>query len=213
MDELESTTSRSQESEEQTPVVKLDIKSEPIKVPRWIMRLANRVRVGFALFVLLSSLLGLGGCAAQAQGAWQPANQVLTPEILKQLMIEQTSATTSEQQLLIDNAQAWVIPGNVGQLILINYDTPKLCGVKRCLYTGLWKKPTQEWEIVFSRYLDQDLPQSVPLFEAPIDEPSSIKRPLPCFKVNQLESTNLRQTLYCLSEHQYQLIRTTAQAI
>ncbi|NES96801.1 MAG: hypothetical protein F6K32_16490 [Desertifilum sp. SIO1I2] len=177
------------------------------------MRLANRVRVGFALFVLLSSLLGLGGCAVQARGAWQPVNQVVTPEILEQVIIDQTNATASEQLSLIDNAQAWVIPGNVGQLVFINYNTPKLCGLKQCLYTGLWKKPTQEWEIVFSLYLDRNLPQSVPLFEAPIDEPSSIKRPLPCFRVNQLESTTLRQTLYCLSENQYQLIRTTTQTL
>lgn len=202
MEQLESITSQTQE-----------IDSEPIKVPRWLMRLANRARVGFALFILLSSLLGLGGCAAQAREAWQPANQVVPSEILEQVIEEQTSTPRSEQPSLIDNAQARLIHGNVGQLIFINYNTPNLCGIKRCLYTGLWKKPTQEWEIVFSLYLDRNLPQGVSLIEAPIDEPSLFNRPLPCFRVNQLESTDLRQTLYCLSGQHYQLIRTTTKTL
>jgi len=177
-------------------------------VPPGLMQMANWFRVGFALFVLLSSLLGLSGCGVQASVPWQAASRILPQSVLEQVLMEQTSIPEQEQEDVLQATQAWVVGGDEGKLVMLHYNTAEVCGAMGCLYNGVWLKDDDKASIVFSSYLNPNLPRTLALFSPVSDAPDQASQPLPCFQVNQIEGANLRQTTFCLQGEAYHSVRS-----
>lgn len=172
---------------------------------RWTLHFANWMRVGVALFLVLSVLLGLGGCGANASASWQPASRVLPQRVLEQAIKDNATVEPAEAKALFDQALAWSVPGGQQRLVLINYNTPLLCGVGGCLYTGLIQDQSdkEKWKDVLSMRIKPEVPKGVRLVEgAKFSENYSFA---PCLKVNQVEVAMLRTNTLCLQGDSYKM--------
>lgn len=186
-----------------------EVEAELPGPPKWLRRAANRVRMGFALAVLLSMALTLVGCSAQAQdGDWRPVSQVLPNPIIHELLEAETSVMGSEADALAETMVGWSIPGDEGRLVLVDYRSDWLCGSSGCLYSGLWLDgdELQGEGVVFSAYLRPDLPPEVPLIQ-PIDVDDGVARPLPCLQASQVEDNQRVERIACLRGGRYQETR------
>jgi hypothetical protein len=169
---------------------------------------SNQSHVGFAAALVGSLALASGGCSAQAQdGDWQPASQVLSDDIIAELVSSETNTPEAEVDALIEGMMAWVIPGDEGELVLVDYRSDLLCGAAGCLHGGLWLDDgeLQGEGVVFSAHLRRELPPEMSLIQ-PVDVNDGVSRPLPCLSINQLEGTQLIERTVCMEEGSYDLV-------
>lgn len=184
-----------------------EVEAELPGPPKWLRRAANRFRMGFAVAVLVGLALTSMGCSAQAQdGNWRPVSQVLPDPIIHELIEAETSLTGTEADALTETMVGWSIPGDEGRLVLIDYQSDRLCGAAGCLYSGLWLAgdALQGEGIVFSAHLRDDLPPGTPLIQ-PVDD--GVARPLPCLLASQVEGNQVVERIACLRGGQYQPTR------
>ena len=183
-------------------------------VPLRVSWLFRWLRIGFAAFVLASTLIGLVGCSSVATVPWRPATEVMPPAMVEQLIQSQTSVKPEAMANLKKSTAAWKIPGKQGNLALVDFNTSQLCGTLGCQYVGLWLQDQQtEPKPVMVAYFKPRLPKSVPLFESTPAEIPYDTSPLPCFAANQLEGTNLRRSTLCFQNGRYSVTGSTVKPL
>jgi hypothetical protein len=156
-------------------------------------------RIGLSIFLLLSVLLGLGGCSLNAATVtWNKAVNVVSNSVLEQVIAENTELNTKES---VENILAWNVATTDGNFTLFNFNTPEVCGALGCLYAGYWFKQNQPIIRVFLSYLNSKLPPGKQLLA--VGEKRN--QPLPCIKVLQTEKQQLRQFNYCFNGNHYQV--------
>jgi hypothetical protein len=137
----------------------------------------------------------------QAQGNWQPANQVLSIDFQQQILKENLQPGTS-----IDIGQMNVL--TVGRLQLIDTriasptkaaNVNPLCGAESCLFLGYSNQ-----QRVLNIYLNPNLPPKVTLIQ-PIDEQ---RESLPCLLIKQLEQQKIHASKLCFNGTTYETVET-----
>jgi hypothetical protein len=137
----------------------------------------------------------------QAQGNWQPANQVLLIDFQQQILKENLQPGTS-----IDIGQMKAL--TIGRLQLIDTrianpaKTAKvnpLCGAESCLFLGY-----SNHQRVLNIYLNPNLPPKITLIQ-PIGEQ---RENLPCLLVNQLEQQKIHTSKLCFNGTAYETVET-----
>lgn len=198
------------------PMPQPDEVVDTISPPLWLKQFSWWFRIGLALFLLVSSLIGLTGCSTpNAEVPWQKASEVVPQAVLVEAITQNTSVDRKVSQIE-QSMQAWEVPGNDGKLVVLDFNTPDLCGTLGCLYVGVWIRDNQPPAQVFATYLDPNLPENQVLFAVlhPSDRPSQ-QQALPCLKVMQLKpdaagaTQELQQISFCFDGQQYRVVDGT----
>jgi len=168
---------------------------------RWL-RFARWFRFGIGIFLLLGILFTSSGCTSLALTPWQDATKVLSSRVLQSAV---AADTTLDPKTAYKDVQAWVAKGSTGSLVMLNYHNTGVCGALGCLYSGYALRKKEPPIRVFSAYFEPLLPRDRPLF-AIADGNSS---ELPCFAVNQLQDSGVRQLSYCYNGESYRLAQST----
>lgn len=183
--------------------------------PLWLNRFAWWFRLGLGLFLLLSALLGLAGCGRGTAMSWQPATAVLPQAVLAEVITQNTSLEPTAVSQLESTLQAWQVPGKEGNLVVLHFNTPKLCGTLGCLYVGVWVRDQQSPAQVFATYLNPHLPPHESLFTVlETSEHPTASPALPCLNVTQMVpgvvsddgNERLQQVTACFNGKQYRFI-------
>jgi hypothetical protein len=194
-----------------------DLPLPPMRL-KWLI---HYFRLGFATFLLISTLLGLVSCS-KAGANWKPAEQVVSESLLKEVMAQ--NATLSESEMseavlgsAIAQGKAWSIPGQSGNLVLVDFQASSLCGRLGCLYIGIWTKDKEPPQQVFSSYLNPNIPKDKTLFEvlAPDETKTAQQKALPCLKITQVDADavdGIRQVSFCFDGRQYRVVDGSLQA-
>jgi hypothetical protein len=162
------------------------------------MSLARWFRFGLGVFLLLSLLLGTVGCSSSAATvSWHKALSVVSVKTLEQIIQQNTELDPTQAAT---NVLAWTQSGRLGKLVLLDYNNSGVCGAAGCLYTGYLVAKNKQLSLVFSSYLNPNLPQGKPLFQV-----GDRNADLPCLQVMQVDSDQLRQMLFCFNGQNYQL--------
>jgi hypothetical protein len=184
--------------------------------PMRLKWLIHYFRLGFASFVLISTLLGLVSCS-QTKANWKPADQVVSAFLLKDVLAQNATLSEPEVTEAIAQGKAWSIPGQSGSLVLVDFQTPSLCGQLGCLYVGIWTRAKEPPQQVFSSYLNPTIPKGKTLFE--VLQPDKTKtvqqKALPCLKVTQVDADatdGIRQVNFCFDGRQYRVVDGSLQA-
>ena len=174
-------------------------KPEDTRVPDWVFSIAHYFRWGLALFLLLSAVIGMIGCSAQASGTpWVAYSQALTEPEVAQILVNNSMLT--QAQVTADDIEAvTVFP--IDDLILINLNSADLCGHSHCLYLGYMRDPDESLKEVFNTNLNPNLPPDYALFEA---SERSVNG-LPCFVINQVNRTDIDRYSVCFDGSVYQV--------
>jgi hypothetical protein len=189
-----------------------DLPLPPMRL-KWLI---HYFRLGFASFLLISTLLGLVSCS-RAGTNWKPAAQVVSDSLLKEVMAQNATLTDAEMTEAIAQGKAWSIPGRSGNLVLVDFQAQSLCGQLGCLYIGIWTKDNEPPQQVFSSYLNPDIPKGKTLFEvlAPDETKTEQQKALPCLKVTQVDADaadGIRQVNFCCDGRQYRVVDGSLQA-
>jgi hypothetical protein len=146
----------------------------------------------------LSCLLGLSGCAASSATPWQSATQFFNREQVITLLAENSTLTAASPEQ-VDRAKAL----SLRNVVVINFNTPELCGVSDCLY-GVYTLPNKSDSPrrLFSTYLNPNLPPETPLFR-PAEQ--SLNN-FPCLTLNQVGTSALKQSILCVKEQGYEVV-------
>ncbi len=179
---------------------KHQISSFPVsKPPKCWMSLARWFRFGLGVFLLLSLLLGTVGCSSSAATlSWQKALSVVPVKSLEQIIQQNTELDPTQAAT---NVLAWTQERRLGKLVLLDYNNSGVCGAAGCLYTGYLIGKNEQLSLVFSSYLNPNLPQGKPLFQVG----DLLNADLPCLQVIQVDGEQLRQMLFCFNGQNYQL--------
>jgi hypothetical protein len=138
----------------------------------------------------------------------------MPPTTVEQLIQSQTRVKPEAMESLKKSAVAWKIPGQQGNLALVDFNTSQLCGALGCQYVGLWLQDKQiEPKPAIMAYFKPRLPKTVPLFEPTLAEVPYDASPLPCFAANQLEGTNLRRSTLCFQNGSYRVTSSTVKPL
>jgi hypothetical protein len=176
--------------------------------PIWLKRFAWWFRIGLGLFLLISSLLGLTGCSVGTAGvSWQRAAALVPEPVLEQVIAQNSTLSEKAVGQLVQSMQAWKANGSDGKLVVLNFNTPDLCGALGCLYSGIWLREDKPAAQVFSVYLDPNLPKGQVLFK--VSDSLQQNQALPCLEVAQLDKTQqqlVRRTHLCFNGQQYQTV-------
>jgi hypothetical protein len=176
--------------------------------PIWLKRFAWWFRIGLGLFLLISSLLGLTGCSVGAAGVpWQRAAALVPEPVLEQVIAQNSTFNGKAVGQLVQSMQGWKVNGSDGKLVVLNFNTPDLCGALGCLYSGVWLRNDRSAAQVFSVYLDPNLPKGQVLFK--VSDSLQQNQALPCLEVAQLDKTQqqlVRRTHLCFNGQQYQTV-------
>jgi hypothetical protein len=138
---------------------------------------------------------------SQAQGNWQPANQVLANDLQQQILKENLQPGTA-----IAIGQMKVL--TVGRLQLIDTrianpaktaNVNPLCGAESCLFLGY-----SNHQRVLNIYLNPNLPSKVTLIQ-PIGEQ---RENLPCLLINQLKQQKIHASKLCFNGTAYETVET-----
>jgi hypothetical protein len=180
---------------------------------KWLI---HYFRIGFASFLLISTLLGLVSCSKE-KANWKPADQVVSALLLKDVMAQNATLTEAEVSEAIAQGKAWAIPGESGSLVLVDFKAQSLCGQLGCLYVGIWTRAEEPPQQVFSSYLNPNVPKGKTLFEvlAPDETKTAQQKSLPCLKVTQVDANatdGLRQVNFCFDGRQYRVVDGSLQA-
>jgi len=162
--------------------------------PRWVSYGVYWFRFGLGLFMLLTLMLSLFGCAPASP--WRKADGKLPDELIGRAITHTSLSMDEAKKTLL----FWRIPGKDGNLILFSYNSPDLCGKLGCLYSGYWQQRGADKEVL-AGYFDANQPRGSQLFS--VGEYSADAHPaLPCLKVNQPLSRikQQRELTLCLSK-------------
>jgi hypothetical protein len=189
-----------------------DLPLPPMRL-KWLI---HYFRLGFATFLLISTLLGLVSCS-KAGASWKPVDQVVSSPLLKEVMAQNATLTDAEMREAIAQGKAWSIPGRSGNLVLMDFQASSLCGQLGCLYIGIWVKDQEPPQQVFSSYLNPSVPKGKMLFEvlAPDETKTTQQKALPCLKVTQVDAAavdGIRQVTFCFDGRQYRVVDGSLQA-
>jgi hypothetical protein len=184
--------------------------------PMRLKWLIHYFRIGLATFLLISTLLGLVSCS-RAGTNWKPAEQVVAPALLKEVVAQNATLTDAEMSEAIAQGKAWSIPGRSGNLVLVDFQASSLCGQLGCLYIGIWTKDKEPPQQVLSSYLNPNIPKGKTLFEvlAPDETKTASQKALPCLKVTQVDVAavdGVRQVNFCFDGRQYRVVDGSLQA-
>jgi hypothetical protein len=169
--------------------------SEP---PMWLRYYLHWFRIGLSIFLLLSVLIGLGGCSLNAATVnWDKAKNIVPAAVLEEVI---TKNTILNPKAVAQDVLTWNVQGKDGKLTIFDFNTPEVCGALGCLYTGYWFRDNQPITQVFLSYLHPNIPQNQHLFQV-----GEYRNQLPCFKVMQIENNQLRQLNFCFNGNNYQL--------
>lgn len=160
--------------------------------PRFVSYAFYWFRVGLGIFLLLSLILSLTGCAS----LWQSTNDSIPQPLLERAITENTQLPVEEAK---KSLTARRIAGRDGSLLLFFYNHPGTCGRLGCLFTAYWQHGDTV-QRVLSGYFDNNQPagsQTIQVVEPQTDANSA----LPCLQINQPLQKNeqLRKLTYCLS--------------
>jgi len=177
---------------------------------RRMMKMAQWFRIGLSIFLILSVVFGMMGCASQsAKTPWRSAIDVLPRELLTEIVKQQSSGLPNPEKVVDDSLRVFLVPGQEGQVAIFDFDHSGWCGLRGCYYPIYWLRDKQHPpQLVFSALLYPRLPADKPLFEK--GEENS--QPLPCLSVWQAENTEmsrLRQVSYCFNGTQYQPVKSS----
>jgi hypothetical protein len=189
-----------------------DLPLPPMRL-KWLI---HYFRLGFATFLLISTLLGLVSCS-RARTNWKPVEQVVSAALLKEVMAQNATLTDAEMSAAIAQGKAWSIPGRSGNLVLVDFQASSLCGQLGCLYIGIWTKDKEPPQQVFSSYLNPNIPKGKTLFEvlAPDETKTAPQKALPCLRVTQVDANatdGIRQVNFCFNGRQYRVVDGSLQA-
>lgn len=191
-----------------TPIVKIELQQNlPPQLqppPKSWLKFANYLRMGFAVFLLLTTLLSLVSCTgaiATGENAlkWFPAQRLASKELIQSAINQDTSISSTE----IDNLKilASEIKGFKGRVILFNFaNISQLCGQLGCLYSAFLDTGNNQYQPFWSQYL-QPVPPSKPLLAQYKDAQSNQR--FPSFLVHQVEGDQLRRTIYSWDGRRY----------
>ena len=164
--------------------------------PLWLSRGVHFFRAGLALFLALSCILGLSGCAASSATPWQPATQFFSQEQVKVVLSENSTLPGSPEQ--IDRVRALPLQN----VVALNFNTQELCGLTGCLYALYVQRDRANLpQRVFSGYLNPGLPPGTPLLK----QSDQTLNNLPCLTLNQIQGANLKQYSLCFKGQQYEV--------
>lgn len=170
--------------------------------PRWLGRAVYWFRLGFAVVILIGSLLSLSACEANAKEVqWQPASKYFERSLLEQIVNENSSLTSSEE--VINKLQAYQL-ANQPPLTLVNFNNTELCGRLGCLYV-IYLETQGKISKVFSRYIQSELPKDVALIELS----DRTLKDFPCIVINQVIDSNLTKLTFCYNGSEYENFDST----
>jgi hypothetical protein len=164
--------------------------------------------VGFAITLIMISASRSNQIVNRG---WQPANQGTPPALLAQVVKEhiQPGISIDPKQMRI-----WEIRPSAQSQTLYLIDTrvhhhvssqpEPLCGLAGCLFVAYISTAKQQFQSVFSQYLDPRLPGNIP----PIQLTSTLWGGLPCLTINQLESPKVRTYKLCFNGQTYETIES-----
>jgi hypothetical protein len=189
-----------------------DSESDPwtLPAPQWAATIAYFLRLGLGLFLAVSIALSLllSGCSAQASGFWSSATSLLKADQVRAIVADHSSLPSNQ---IPDSWLKKVKAHKEGNLLLIDFNSDRLCGRGGCLYVGyLRDKDLQKLSEVLSIRLKPQLPSGISLFE--ID--SSQAAEPPCLKIHQQElPKRLMEYTFCFNETEYVKQSTIAKPI
>jgi hypothetical protein len=134
---------------------------------------------------------------------WKSALNNTPASLLKKVL--STDMKTEIDQKLVKVMQ---IPSRgAGQLYLFDYRSPKLCGVKGCIYSMY----TESGELMFQVIANPYLPPLVNLFQVS----ETVNQKFPCLVITQgtANENMLSRTLYCYQGHEYARFNESLTAI
>ncbi len=167
-----------------------------IELPDWMGRILRFVYLGAGLFLLASSLT-LFGCASagasQDSVVWQSATQVVTAERAKEIIAANSSAlSTAEQESLLQSMQIAELREG---LRLVDFNNSILTGRLGSLYV-IYER---DGDRIFNRYLNQQLPEGVPVIQLADRDSGGY----PCLLINDVsqgagaDDIGIAQTTLC----------------
>lgn len=185
---------------------------------RWPTR-KRLIRLLYLKIVILLCIAALFAVSASkshesAQKGWQPAHQVVPPELLAQIAQEHIQANTA-----VDPGQmkAWKIKSSVQSQALYLIDTRishsepsqrnPLCGMAGCLFLAYRSTTNHAFQQIFSAYLNPLLPANIPL----IQPTTKMQAGFPCLAMNQLEVSRVRTYTLCFNGQTYETVDTQLQ--
>lgn len=167
--------------------------------PLWLSRGVHFFRVGLALFLALSCLLGLSGCTASSATPWQSATQFFSREQVAALLAENSTLTAASPEQ-VDRVKVLPLQQNV---VAVNFNLQELCGVSDCLYSVYSQSNKSDPpRRLFSAYLNPGVPPGTPLFR----QTDQTLNNYPCFQLNQAGTSTLKQSTLCFQERQYEVV-------
>jgi hypothetical protein len=170
--------------------------------PRWLCQLLQWFRFGLALFVLISVLLGTTGCTQSnaATVPWEAATDLFSESQIQSILSQNSSGL--DEETAKRSLRSWAINVSSGQIALLDFNNPGLCGTAGCLYTGYLMQRDQPPVEVFRARFHSELPRSKRLFE--IGETQATG--MPCLLVWQSElHQQFRRLQFCYDGRSYQL--------
>lgn len=183
--------------------IKLDEKQPPAKVlpgdeiaPRWMSKAVYFFRLGLAIFLTITWLLGLSGCSSAGM-SWHKATQDFSAEQVGAMLVENSSLeiATDEQ---IERVQSV----RFQNVVVIDFNQPELCSNWGCLYSLYEKTDAKSPQSLFKVYLKPTLPSSDSLIT---DAGQSLNN-YPCLHLYQTQSNAVvAQFTICHTGHQYQI--------
>jgi hypothetical protein len=181
-----------------------------LPAPRWVTTIAYFLRLGLGLFLAVSIALSLllSGCSAQASGFWSNATSILDSDQVRAIVADHSSLPSHQ---ISDGWLKKVKAHREGNLLLIDFNSDRLCGQGGCLYVGyLLDQNSQKLSEVLSIRLKPQLPSGISLFEI---DPSQATEP-PCLKIHQQElPQRLIEYTFCFNETEYVKQSTIAKPI
>ncbi len=163
---------------------------------------------GFSLFIILSGLLGIVGCGSnlQAISGWKPVVKVLSEEIVKQIIADNSSKETDEN--IYKELQAVRLNK---KLILFKINSPNFCGYFGCLHFAYLEK-SGKFRLILRRYINLHLPKNTAQIQLLKKPPNGIlaKSSLPCLRFFQVSpfTNRLQQTTECFDGQVYRIVET-----
>ncbi|MBE9124752.1 MULTISPECIES: hypothetical protein [unclassified Coleofasciculus] len=177
-----------------------------------ILPLVNWFRVGLAIALATTSLIGLFGCAASPSVAWKSQN-ALPESVVTQIISDYTKA---DPEPIRSQLKVWQVKGSQNnRLAIVNFNHPDLCGAWGCLYVGLWMQGDSLVKPVFEHYLDPHVPPERQLF-TPLSKEQTEPQPLPCVRTWQPAIKGYFKRLdlcFNRSNEDYQVKRSSTEAI
>jgi hypothetical protein len=164
--------------------------------------------LGLFLAVSIALSLLLSGCSAQTSGFWSSATSLLKADQVRAIVADHSSLPFNQ---ISDGWLKKVKAHKEGNLLLIDFNSDRLCGQGGCLYVGyLLDQESQKLSEVLSIRLNPQLLSGIPLFEI---DTSQASKP-PCLKIHQQKlPQKLMEYIFCFNKTEYVKQSTIAKPI